>query len=153
LTFSNLGVHWKGIQLEWRINHIVLPQDLLVSGYSPIIQSIFRGVCKTVEDTVPEAREVYWPEKRELGYSVNGDCFLKVIPMMYSVRMVFEIDQPLSDTDALIESMSRTTAQVKVDTMVIAISSGLKDLIAQAWGQALRRTKNINPNGPKSGLN
>ncbi len=112
----------------------------LKADYSPIIHSLFKGVQRTIKDTIPDVDEVVLSENNEIGYTVNGkDCFIKLVPLRYCVRLRFTNGAHFPDPQYLLKGTTKHLSYVEIDTMIVAKSPALQEMIRQALAEELRR--------------
>ena len=120
------------------------PIETFFAGYPPEVQSISRTLRAMVNNAMPQANEILFANQNHIAYSFSTsrrDTICYICPLQDYVRLGFMYGTHLSDPHHLLIGEGQRLRHVKVRTGEGAKNPALKELVEDAWADALTHMK------------
>ena len=120
------------------------PIEAFFAGYPPEVQSISHILRAMVQDTMPQANELLFARQNHIAYSFSmsrRDTICYICPLKDYVRLGFMYGTHLPDPHQMLTGEGQRLRHVKVRTDEGARNPALKQLVEDAWADALTHMK------------
>ena len=120
------------------------PIEAFFAGYPPEVQSISRILRAMVQNAMPLANEILFAKQNHIAYSFSmsrRDTICYICPLKDYVRLGFMFGTHLPDPHQLLIGEGQRLRHVKVRTGEEAKNPALKQLVEDAWADALTHMK------------
>ncbi len=120
------------------------PIEAFFAGYPPEVQTISRTLRTMVQNAMPQANEILVANQNHIAYSFSAsrrDTICYICPLKDYVRLGFMYGTYLPDPHHLLIGEGQRLRHVKVRTGAEAHNPALKQLVEDAWTEALTHMK------------
>ena len=120
------------------------PVEAFFAGYPPAVQAISRTLRTMVQNAMPQVNEILVASQNHIAYSFSTsrrDTICYICPLKDYVRLGFMYGTHLSDPHHLLIGEGQRLRHAKVRTGKEAKNPALKQLVEEAWAEALTHMK------------
>ena len=120
------------------------PIEAFFADYPPQVQSISRTLRAMVQNVMPQANEILFANQNHIAYSFSAsrrDTICYICPLKDYVRFGFMYGTRLPDPQQVLIGEGQRLRHVKVRTDEEAKNPALKQLVEDAWAEALTHMK------------